>query len=338
MIKEKEISVCISSSCLIPHYRNIGYNVNFKDTITIPIEHLPKGSHTEITAICDKCGKEKKMMYKTYNVSVGDTYYCIKCSKEKKNKTMKEKYGFEHALQCKEFKKKCQETWLDNYGVNHPMKDENVRNSQHKTMLDLYGTEHALCNEDILNKMLNKQLEKYGMLFFKSDEFKEKNEITCLEKYNVKSILLNEDIKLKRDNTMLEKYGVLYSGQNKEILEKILKSSKKINKYKDTELYYQGSYEKDFLEFCENLNILDKIKRGFTIKYEMEGEILIYFPDFFIEEINLIVEIKSSYWYKVHEKRNIQKEINCKELNYEYVMIMDKNYSEFIKLIKSLLS
>jgi len=56
------------------------------------------------------------------------------------------------------------------------------------------------------------------------------------------------------------KYNVEYPIQNKEIFDKAFISALKMKKYKDTELYYQGSYEKNFLELCNKLNILNKIK------------------------------------------------------------------------------
>ena len=60
-------------------------------------------------------------------------------------------------------------------------------------------------------------------------------------------------------------------------------------KYKDSNLFYQGSYEKNFLDLCDNLNILDKVKRGFSIKYNLDDKNYIYFPDFFIEKLNIII-------------------------------------------------
>jgi hypothetical protein len=108
-------------------------------------------------------------------------------------------------------------------------------------------------------------------------------------------------------------------------------------KFKDTDIYYQGSYEKNFLELCEKLNILNNIKRGFSIKYKSNSKELIYFPDFFIEKLNMIIEIKSYYWYKVHEENNIIKQQTCINLGYNYIMIMDKKYDEFFEKIINIL-
>lgn len=113
----------------------------------------------------------------------------------------------------------------------------------------------------------------------------------------------------------------------------MLKSGYKIKKYKNTDIYYQGTYEKDFLD-----NYYDKIniKRAKKIKYIFDNKEHIYYPDFYIEELNLIIEIKSSKWYYEHKDKNIEKEKACKNQKYNYLLIIDKNYTVFDKLIKHL--
>jgi hypothetical protein len=205
-------------------------------------------------------------------------------------------------------------------------------------MIEKYGVKNALENTEIKEKMILKQIKKNeGLYFFQTDIFKDKNKITCLEKYSVENYLQSEDKQNKSKSTCLKKYGVEYTSQCEEIMNRILKTAKKMIKYKDTFLYYQGSYEKNFLELCEELNILDKIKRGFSIKYKLDDKELIYFPDFYLEKLNMIIEIKSTYWYKVHENKNIAKKQMCEQLGYNYILIIDKKYSTFYKKIISLI-
>ena len=41
----------------INHYRSLGYKfTKFGDTITIPVSHLPLGSHQKVLVKCDYCG------------------------------------------------------------------------------------------------------------------------------------------------------------------------------------------------------------------------------------------------------------------------------------------
>ena len=95
-------------------------------------------------------------------------------------------------------------------------------------------------------------------------------------------------------------------------------------------MYYQGKLELDFLE-----NFYDKIHiiRGTGIKYIFENNEHMYFPDFFIPSLNLIIEIKSSYWYNKHFDLNKAKKDACLTQKYNYILILDKNYFEFMQRI-----
>jgi len=335
MIKEKIIDIKVGNNTL-RFYKNKFDNIKIGDNIKINIEDLPFGSHNIITAVCDNCGKEKNMEYRTYLKNTNNNkidYHCKNCSTIRIQETLFKKYGHNHALQCDEFKNKASDTLFDNYGVRHPIASDKIRKKFNKTMIKKYGVKNALENEKILSKLKDKTFRKYGMYYVETDEFKNKSKITCLEKYGAECATGDLDVQLKRMKTCLEKYGVTHHFQNKEILDKSLISGLKMKKYKDTSLYYQGTYEKDFLDLCDKLNILDKIKRGCSVKYFMDDKNLIYFPDFHIENKNLLIEIKSLYWYNKHKNRNILKENKCKELGFNYLLIMNKNYDKFLKLI-----
>lgn len=75
------------------------------------------------------------------------------------------------------------------------------------------------------------------------------------------------------------------------------------------------------------------ISRCKSIKYFYDNKNRIYFPDFYYEPLNLIIEIKSTYTYNLHLERNIEKEKYCKLLNYNYIVIINKNYDEFEKIL-----
>jgi len=98
-------------------------------------------------------------------------------------------------------------------------------------------------------------------------------------------------------------------------------------KYKNTNIWYQGSYELNFLE--NYYNIFPNIKRGPTIKYFFKNKNRIYFPDFYIASLNLIIEIKSSYWYKVHKESILKKEKATIANGFNYIIIIDKDYNIF---------
>lgn len=79
------------------------------------------------------------------------------------------------------------------------------------------------------------------------------------------------------------------------MFENAQKNSFKYFKYKH--LSYQASYERDFINYCEDNGLLNKISNGPFLWYEYSGKQKRYFSDFFIEELNLIIEIKSLHWF-----------------------------------------
>lgn len=96
---------------------------------------------------------------------------------------------------------------------------------------------------------------------------------------------------------------------------------------KNTNIWYQGSYELDFLE--KYYDKYPDIQKGPSIKYEFNNKIKIYHPDFYIPSLNLIIEIKSSFWYKVHNLSIIEKEKATVANGFNYIIIINKDYSIF---------
>ena len=95
------------------------------------------------------------------------------------------------------------------------------------------------------------------------------------------------------------------------------------------DLYYQGSYEKDFLlKYKDVLHI----ENGLSIKYKYLDVDKIYHSDFYLPDFDLVVEIKSTYWYNIHLERCQEKAKFTKKI-HNYIMILDKDYTEFEKII-----
>lgn len=71
----------------------------------------------------------------------------------------------------------------------------------------------------------------------------------------------------------------------------------------------QGTYEKQFAECLEAESIVwTKVKtHNHIFKYEKDGKLRSYAPDFFLPELNLYVEIKGFWWGNDEEKMNIIK-------------------------------
>lgn len=292
----------------------------------------------------------------------------------KSKKTLMKNYGVEHPLQNEDILNKLKETTIKKYGVDNVNKLKEVRDKIKETNNDRYGVNAPLQNEEILEKMKNTNIERYGYTCsMLNNEVKEKSKNTILNRYGVEYILQNKNIQEKYKetftnrydvekplqnkeihdkmvNTTLERYGVENSFQSEEIKEKIketnlerygcenpMQNENIFNKMQHNSLsvklhhcglYYQGSYEKDFLDIFSEQAIIEKGKR---IKYN-NGKI--YYCDFYLPEFNILVEIKSSYYYKKYEEKNINKHKECIKLGYEHLFVIDKNYEELKNKIK----
>lgn len=196
-----------------------------------------------------------------------------------------------------------------------------ITTMEYRTYLSI-SRDLSTCNtcKDVKSKNTKKKI--YGDSHFNNrNKYKE----TCMDKFGCDNGFKNKDIKEKIRQTNIERYMVDNPTQNHDILKKSFTTGNKILNFRDTNIYYQGSYELDFLnKFYDEI----KIERGFPIKYVMDGVDRVYHPDFYIPDYNMIVEIKSSYWLNKFKNR-----IECQKqgtiLNYNYCIIINKDYSEF---------
>ena len=152
MIKEKQVYVKIGS-WNHSHYKNLGYdNVKKGESVLVKVEDLTTGSHTLITAICEICGIEKILIYKTYllNINRGECYYnCKKCQYNIMKRTLKQKYGVENVSFIPEVKDK--------------IRIKNIENSKEryikikKTNLEKYGVENTFQSAKLMKVSLIKR-------------------------------------------------------------------------------------------------------------------------------------------------------------------------------------
>lgn len=120
MITTREIPVKITEHNY-QYYDELGYDTALGETIVIPVELLPKGSHYKITCECDGCGLQKQVIYKNY-LRYGNNfgeYNCRKCSEEKRKKTLRKNFGVDYPIQNKIVLGKMKETIMEKYGVDN---------------------------------------------------------------------------------------------------------------------------------------------------------------------------------------------------------------------------
>lgn len=219
--------------------------------------------------------------------------FCKICNKETLFISFKRK-GYDNTCS-----KKCEhENRKNSVIISRKLKGKEIYEKYKQTCLKIYGVENTFQAEICKQKIKQIKKERYGD-----------------EKYQ------NWE---KRKQTMKIKYGVENPAQIYDNISKNTGLKIKIKKYKN--IFYQGSYELDFLE--QYYNLYPNIQRGPSIKYQYEGKDKIYFPDFYIPSLNLIVEIKSSWTLKQDVKIN-EKKIATINKGFNYLIIVDKDYKNF---------
>jgi formylmethanofuran dehydrogenase subunit E len=85
MIVDKKIKINITTRN-ITYFKNKGYKVEIFNMLEINVKDLPSKSNIKIKAKCDKCGKERSVIYKNYMNYLknnNNLYLCKICSHEK---------------------------------------------------------------------------------------------------------------------------------------------------------------------------------------------------------------------------------------------------------------
>jgi hypothetical protein len=258
---------------------------------------------------CKICNKDVKFL------SLGYGYFEV-CSNVCKRENVKQKlyknYRIENNFQREDVINKIKETKFRNHGdenYNNTLKnketkfrnhgDENYNNTAKikETKINNYGSDYASI---IINKGRKVRKLKYKNGWFDGEKLKA---------------------------STLKKYGVEYNHQNIDVLQKSLKSGFKLKQFRDINLWYQGSYELDFLE--KYYDKYPDLEKGPSLKYKFKGMNKIYHPDFYIPSLNLIIEIKNSYLMQADNKKITLKREAAKSKSFNYIIIVDKNYKEF---------
>lgn len=308
------------------HYERLGYHTDSKDFIMVDIKDISRSSKLRVEAKCDVCGKIKSLQYKKYNknISHGGYYACSNfCAKAKVETTNLEKYGAKYPLQSPDKINELKEYFTEKFGFDNPSKSKEVCNKREKTMMERFGVKTNIILPETHKKAVSLSI---------TEESQEKRRQTNIERYGHENCMNSKEVYDKFKKTCLSRYGTEFPAQNSEIFIKTQKSQYKIKTYKG--INYQGTYELDFLVFCDNNGLLAKISKPPTIKYRFGKSHKRYHPDFHIVDLNLIVEIKSDYYYNLYLEKNLCKEEYTKKKGYDFIFIINKDYTEFLNKIK----
>ena len=265
--------------------------------------------------ICEECGKAFKLhmglsqhirlmhdVLKYYNKWLfenGDDK-CVMCGKPVTflgirgyKKICSKKCRFDHVKQLH----------IENFGVENPFQRKSVKEKCKQTWVEHYGVDNPNRDPGVRNKIIN----------------------TCLEKYDCEYALQNKNVREKQKNTIIERFGVEHQSQNEEVHYRQMNNGKKIKYYKNTKLWYQGTFELDFID--KYILIFPELERGPSIPYIFNNKNKIYHSDFYIKILNLVIEVKDSYRARVDKDKITAKEKATIANGYNFVMIIDKDYS-----------
>lgn len=127
------------------HFKELGYDVSYGDTIIVPPEHLTKCSRAIVKVQCDIDSCDS-IIDKYYYAYLAQHTYCMDVCKEHKGEKTKitnlKKYGTEWGFQNEEIKRKIECTNIEKYGYENPSSSQKIRDKVKQTCLERYGVEH----------------------------------------------------------------------------------------------------------------------------------------------------------------------------------------------------
>jgi len=277
----------------------------------------------------------KKEYYDNYLKKKGDGVCPICHSSTPYTNKWQNAYKIYCSNECKKagVPKNVERTSIERYGVSNVNKLKDIRNKIKITNEEIYGNSCPMQNLEIQRNIRRKNLERLGVeLPFQSKKIQKKGAITRKEKYGGEYTFQSSELVEKIHKTNMLRYGMPNPIQSLGVFSKQQLSGLFIKRYKESSLFYQGSYELDFLEkYYDLLNI----QRAPFIKYKFRDKERIYYPDFYIPSINLIIEVKNKYLAKRDKQTIRAKKKAVIQQGFQFIMIVNKNYEEFEKLISS---
>ena len=281
--------------------------------------------------------EEVKEKMKATNLEVRGCEYAIRGEdvQAKVKATMLKKFGCENAFQSEEVKAKIKATNLEVYGTEHPMQNEEVKAKAKATNLKVYGTECPLQNEEIKAKSRATCLEVYGCEYsLQSEEVKAKGRATNLENLGVEYPMQSKEVQAKSRATSMEHYGTEHPMQNAEVFAKQQKSALKKKEYifpsgrKTLIQGYEGYCLNDLVnkEGIKEENIRNEVENVPAIWYNFKNERKRYYPDIFLIEEKLIIEVKSKHYFEKDKEKNMAKAFQCVKdgFRFEFRIYNDK--------------
>lgn len=353
MLLTTHIQVTIYSSEIKKYYTKLGYVCKIHEKILVKINHIKSVVRETVKVKCDYCGQIKNIRYSKYirNTKNGTRKFSCSnaCGRLKSSEFLMENFGVKNVSQIASIKEKKKNKAQKIYGVDNISQSKLIQNKVKQTKKEKYGDKNYVnvkkTKETLLKKYGESNYGAFGSVSYNKkikDKYgdvnpsctptaKQKKKTTSIKNYGTDNPSKTDSVKEKIAKTNMERYGVIAPLQNLKIFELNQKNAFKLKLHENLNLYYRGTYEKDFLDYCYNNKI--QISKGISIPYNYEEKNRIYHSDFYLKEENLIIEIKSKYYYEKYLQKNLAKQSACLKQGYTFIFIINKNYEEFAKLL-----
>jgi len=256
------------------------------------------------------------------------------------------KLNLSESHKTKEYKQKYKSTMLQNNNVEFPLQSDKIRKQYKSTCKNVFGYTNPMKNSEIKDKVVltNKKLYN-GPSPFCSNSIVQKSIESYKEKTGYDNPMKNPDVKLKFRSTNRKNLGVDFPMQSISIREK----------GKDTCLDHFGydNYAKtpEFREFARGqmidaitaglkdgkkftprkgnneLSFINELRKHTSYFIDNDAKIINYFPDGYIKELNLMIELDESH----HDKTwciayDIKKDEDYKRSGFLVFRVKEKEW------------
>jgi very-short-patch-repair endonuclease len=222
-----------------------------------------------------------------------------------------------------DFQNKIKNGIIKKYGVDNPFKSDEVKEKIKLTNLQRYGVDNPFKDKEKIKQSI---LKKYGVNNpSQLEKIKEKKKKTSLKHFGVTEPLHSKEVQEKIKQILIQKYGV----------DNISKTEKNRQKYRE-----------NYIKLIENQKLngeplgprignfertcLDELQHLLNYNIIRNQQIIGYFPDGYIKELNLIIEFYES-WH--HNNWCIKKDIQrqhdlINHLKCNFFIIWQKDWKE----------
>lgn len=191
-------------------------------------------------------------------------------SRDKSKSTMLKNHGVEHALQSNEIYSKMRIKSLEKFGTDHPMRKSYIAQKVVDKKIATYGCPSSWSGKDNYQTHVDISASQFGYAY---GTFTNVSQIPEVQEKKMKSSYLAKDY-------------VLPSG-------KIIRIQGYEDKFLDIALTH---YHEQMFDFGK-----------ISIPYQYNGKSCHYFPDFSLNLLNEIIEVKSDYTFYADIDKNIAK-------------------------------